>query len=295
MRSVRALIAQHPVLSYYIAAFAVSWSGILLVIGGPGNIPGTKDRFDAIVPLVAMALLAGPVIAGLLMAGLAHGRSGYREFASRLLTWRVQLRWYAAAVLIAPLLMTAVPLAISLFYPKLLPGLISTSDRASLLQLGLGMGLMAGLFEELGWTGFAIPTLRQRHNVLSVGLIVGFLWGAWHLLINLWTSGDAAGALSPTLFLHSLIFSLGILPAYRVLMVWVYDRTQSLSLAMLMHVSLTFSNVVFLPETTGIPLVIWSLVLAAVLWVVVAVVARANHWQVSRMPSQGVGSGGKAT
>jgi hypothetical protein len=81
--------------------------------------------------------------------------------------------------------------------------------------------------------------------------------------------------------------SVGILPAYRVLMVWVYDRTGSLLVAMLMHASLTASNVIFIPPTTGGSLAIWSLVLAATLWVVVAAVAVAGGEQPSRDPLLG--------
>ena len=57
--------------------------------------------------------------------------------------------------------------------------------------MGTAVGLAAGIFEELGWTGFAVPTLlgRPRYGVLGTGLIVGVLWGAWHLPINFWASG----------------------------------------------------------------------------------------------------------
>jgi membrane protease YdiL (CAAX protease family) len=178
----------------------------------------------------------------------------------------------------------AIPLVLSLLFPEFLPGIFTTDDKASLLLLGIAAGLVAGIFEELGWTGFAIPRLRLRYGVLTTGLIVGVLWGAWHFLVNFWSSGSPSGAFSLVLLLHSVLFSVGILPAFRVLMVWVYDRTGSLLVAMLMHVSLTTSNVFFVPLVTGVPLVAWSLVLAAALWVVVAAVAVTNRGQLSRQP-----------
>jgi hypothetical protein len=151
---------------------------------------------------------------------------------------------------------------------------------------------MAGIFEELGWTGFAIPRLRLCYSIVTTGLIVGLLWGTWHLLVNFWSSGSPSGELSLALLLHSLIFSLGILPPYRVLMVWVYDRTGgSLLLAMLMHFSLTASNVIFAPQTIeGLTGFIWSLVLAAALWVVIAAVAVANRVRLTRQPIGRVGT-----
>jgi hypothetical protein len=61
-------------------------------------------------------------------------------------------------------------------------------------------------------------------------------------------------------------------------MVWVYDRTRSLLVAMLMHASLTASTVfIFVPlDIVGVPSLTWAFVLAAVLWITVAAVALAG-------------------
>jgi membrane protease YdiL (CAAX protease family) len=113
---------------------------------------------------------------------------------------------------------------------------------ASFLVAAIGGALVVGLLEELGWTGFAIPRLQPRHRVLATGLIVGVPWGAWHLLTNnLWIASGFSGELSRAVFVTATGVSLvaGQLPAYRVLMVWVYDRTGSLLMAVLMHASLS--------------------------------------------------------
>ena len=39
--------------------------------------------------------------------------------------------------------------------------------------MGIAVGLGAGIFEELGWTGFAIPRMKLRYGVLSTGLSWG--------------------------------------------------------------------------------------------------------------------------
>ncbi len=146
---------------------------------------------------------------------------------------------------------------------------------------------MVGFFEELGWTGFAVPTLlRQRHSVLATGLFVGVLWGLWHFLISFWASGTSSGALSLAGFLPAVLFYVGSLPAYRVLMVWVYDRTgESMFVAMLMHAS--FSASMLIQQPLGLALVpglAWNLVLAVALWVVVGAVALAQGGHLSRQP-----------
>jgi membrane protease YdiL (CAAX protease family) len=226
-----------------------------------------------------LALFAGPSIAGLVMTGLVSGRAGLRELLSRLLRWRVGARWYAAALLTGPVLVAAVLLGLSLLSPDFLPGIVTTDNKVSLLLFGIGWGLIGGGFlEELGWTGFAVPTLRLRHGPLATGLIVGLLWGVWHFLIAFWSSSSLSGGDSPAMLVAGfLIFYEGTLPAYRVLMVRVYDRTGSLLVAMLMHASLSASTLILQPPAKGVFYLTWNLVLAVALWLVVAAVAATNR------------------
>ena len=150
---------------------------------------------------------------------------------------------------------------------------------------GIAAGLAAGIIEEVGWTGFAIPQLKLRYGILTSGLILGFLWGLWHFLVQFWGSGDPSGRFSLDLLLPPLIFYVGVLPAYRALMVWVYDRTQSLLVAMLMHASLTANtNFILSPPVRGVPFLTYYLVLAAALWVIIGIVAVVNGGRLSRQP-----------
>jgi len=99
MNSIKVFIKKHPVLSYFALAFAISWGGVLLVIGGPGAIPGTAEEATKLFPAVYLVTVAGPSLAGLLLTGLAGGWTAFRELGSRLLKWRVGARWYAVAIL----------------------------------------------------------------------------------------------------------------------------------------------------------------------------------------------------
>lgn len=284
MSTIRAFIKRYPVMTFYALVFAISWGGILILVG-PGRIPGTTEQVERLFPSVLVVQFAGPSIAGILMTGLVSGRAGLRELLSRLLRWRMGARWYAAALLPGPLLVASVLLALSLVSPVFLPGIVTTDDRVALLLFGLAWGLIGGgLLEELGWTGFAVPRLRLRYGALATGLIVGLLWGAWHFLIAFWASSALAGEQSLAIFVAGfLAFYVVALPAYRVLMVWVYDRTASLLVAMLMHAVLSASTLILQPQKTAGHLT-WNLVLGAALWVIVAAVAVANRGQLSRQP-----------
>jgi membrane protease YdiL (CAAX protease family) len=159
------------------------------------------------------------------------------------------------------------------------------------LGMVVALSLFNGFVEELGWTGFAIPRMHRRYGVFATGLSVGFLWGAWHFASNIWGSGGSSAPLPLALFMPVLLFS--FLPPFRVLMVWVYDRTESLLVAMLMHASLDAFWLASTPAgMTPAPLVTWYLAWAALLWVIVAAVAVASRKQISRpgKPPAGVGA-----
>jgi uncharacterized protein len=138
MTTTKAFIKRHPLLTYFALTFAISWGGVLLVIGGPDGIPGTSEETTKLFPLVYLTTVAGPSLAGILLTGLVGGRASLREFLSLLLRWRVGARWYAVALLTAPLSVMATLFALSLLSPEFLPGILTTSDKASLLLFGLG-------------------------------------------------------------------------------------------------------------------------------------------------------------
>jgi uncharacterized protein len=228
MTTIRALIKSHPLLSYVALTFAITWGTILIVVGvGPGGILATKEQYETLMPFLYPAMLAGPSVAGIVLSGILYGRSSFSDLFARMTRWRVGARWYAVALLTAPLVFTAVFVPLSLISPEFLPRIFITSDKASVLLMGIAAGLVAGIFEELGWTGFAIPRMRLRYGVLGTGLFIGVLWAAWHLLQGYWASGVTSGELSQALWLANAVVGtlVGSLVAYRVLMVWVYERT----------------------------------------------------------------------
>jgi membrane protease YdiL (CAAX protease family) len=283
-----AFIKSHPLLTYFVLTFAISWGAILLVLGlGPGGFSATPQQFQKAVPYAVPAMVLGPGLAGILLTGLIDGRAGLSEFRSRLLKWRVGAGWWAVALLTAPLLIMGVMLSLSLISPEFLPRIFITSHKASVVLMGIVLGLVAGIFEELGWTGFAVPRMRLRYGVLATGLIMGVLWGAWHLLQSYWASGVTSGDISLSIWLADAVVGtlVGQLVAYRVLMVWVYERTGgSLPVAMLMHASLAAFTFILFPPSAIMANLISDFAYTAVLWVLVAVVALANHGHLTRQP-----------
>jgi membrane protease YdiL (CAAX protease family) len=270
MPSIKSFIKGHPAAIYFLFTFAISW-GCMAAMIRPNSFPLTPEQSAAVGPLLYVGMLIGPSVSGLLLTGLVDGRAGYSRILSRLTKWRLGTRWYAAVLLGTPILASLVLLTLSLYSPEFMPALFTTGDKASLLMMGIGVGLMVGIFEEIGWTGFVVPQLRQRYGVRTTGLIVGLLWGLWHFP-PFWELNSFSGTF-PLMVLLARLFAW--LPPFRILMVWVHDRIESLSLTMLLHASLVFSTLV-LPsmELSGINLLMWLIAWGAALWVAVAALTR---------------------
>jgi len=246
-------IRRHQLVGYFALTFAISWGGILIVLITSG--------FDLSAPeptelgLLFLLMLAGPSVSGLILIASIEGRAGLHELWSRLIRWNVGAMWYALALLTAPLLLLAVLLPLSV---------LVSPDFAPRFQWGLfAVGLVAGGFEEIGWTGFATPRLLARHRLWIGGLLLGFVWAIWHLLVDLRYNLGAMGA---GWILQFAIVYFATLTPYRILMTWVHANTSSLLLAVLMHASYTGALMAFFPATTFEEGLLWQAGFAIALW-----------------------------
>lgn len=189
----------------------------------------------------------GPSLAALITIAIYDGKPGFRDLLKRLLTWRVGLRWYLFVLLWASSLSLAVTVSSILLgspapdftqppfvevFANLPPALANLSPFIFLpffffqqLLFGSSMG------EEPGWRGYALPRMRFQHGSWRAGILLGLLWGLWHLPLWL-TKGNAAQE-------TFIVWHYLELVATSVLFEWVYKNTQgSLLLALLFHASI---------------------------------------------------------
>lgn len=92
--------------------------------------------------------------------------------------------------------------------------------------------------------GYAFPRLCSKYSDLVSGVILGLLWGVWHLPVI-----DYLGTATPhsSYWIPYFLAFTAAMTAVRVLIAWVYANTKSVVLAQLMHASSTGSLVVLSP------------------------------------------------
>ena len=258
MKMLARWLRRSPLLGYFALTYAISWGGILVVLGTTGFDLVRLQPMDTGVIFVFMLL--GPSLAGLTCTALLDGRPGLRDLGSSLVRWRVAWHWYAVALLTMPAALLAVLWTLDTVTPAFGPRFQ--------WQL-LAVGLVAGSFEEIGWTGYATPRLLARHRRFISGLSLGLAWALWHGPVAFRQNFNVQGI---AWLLEFVILYVAALTAYRLLMTWVHASTGSLLLAVLMHASYTGWLFVLYPATSFEQGLVWQTAIAIALWTAVAVV-----------------------
>jgi membrane protease YdiL (CAAX protease family) len=253
-------VKRHPVTIYFALTFAVSWLGAFAV-AAPRLLRGEAiPKFAGLMMFPAMLL--GPSAVGILLTRLVDGPTGLRDLFSRMRRVRVPLRWYAA-LLIPPVFVLTVLSCMKTF--------VSPIFAPNRFFIGIGFGFVAGFFEEIGWMGFAFPKMRRPDNALAPALLLGLLWGCWHIPVI-----DFLGTSTPhgSYWLPFFLAFTAALTAMRVIIAWVYTNTNSVLLAQLLHAFSTGSLVVFSPPgASAAQESLWYAIYAAALWLLVALIA----------------------
>ena len=235
---------RNSLVAYFILAYGITW--ILSIIATKGLLPFQLPT--AIRTFGSLLLHYGPALAAIIVTGIAGGRVGVQKLLGRFREWRVGVQWYLF-VLLYPTISRLIAVGLNV----LLGGTAPAFFRARFVPEGnpvilfvpvfVGVLLQAGVAEEIGWRGFALPRLQARYSALTSSLILGMLWALWHFHPQNWPG------LAPIAFWYILeVLSL------TVIFTWVYNNTRgSLLVAVLFHTASNTSDwiVPIVPFITG--------------------------------------------
>jgi membrane protease YdiL (CAAX protease family) len=226
------LIQQHPLASFFVLAYAISWLLWLpLVVSGDDSPTGL-----GFVLLLLGSLVPSSV--AILLVAVLHGKAGVRKLLRRLLIWRVGVGWWVAVVLLSTLALGAV--GVSVLFGGDSPDVTATIPGAVVLFVfSIFPGSAGG--EEIGWRGFALPQLQAGRSALGASVVLGVVWGVWHL--PLYLTGTNFRPLS--LFAPWVLLAV----ATSVIYTWIYNGTGgSLLIVVLFHAASNLLLTVFLVD-----------------------------------------------
>ena len=222
------LVRRHPLASFFVLAFTLSWWGWLAGACFP----------DAIPYLPYPILPYGPAVAAFIVLALTEGKAGVLGLLRSIARWRVGTTWYVVAL----------GLPVALYVVAVGANVLLGAPAPTAAQLGrwwtilpafpLVILLEGGALEEPGWRGYALPRLLAGRSALAASLILGLVHAAWHL--PLYIDRPTELAYIPLVAAGSVLFA------------WIFNHTGgSALLAILFHGALNTASQFFAPMFAG--------------------------------------------
>ncbi len=208
-----------------------TWSWTLWALAAWLELP------DTVAEVLIVAGRFGPSLAAIGVTVAAAGRCGLAGLLAPLRRWRAPAPiWSLVVAGPVVVVLAAIGLAALLGTP---PGPFNDPGTAYLVLPAFLLILVFGgpLGEELGWRGFALDRLQSRAGPVPASLLLGLVWGLWHLPLFL-DPGQVQASLPPLLYLGQAI-------ATAVLYTWLWNRTRSLPVVLVLHTMTNLAAGVF--------------------------------------------------
>jgi membrane protease YdiL (CAAX protease family) len=206
--------------------FAITWGLGACVIFFSEPFRALFGELTGFHPLYILAV-AAPTLAATMLTLAWEGWSGLRGLWASLTRWRFGFQWYVFALVVIPVLgwLTSRVAGADPKYDLSTPTLVA----AALLNL-----LIGPLGEELGWRGYALPRLLRRFNPCAASLILGAIWGLWHLP-SFFVSSQVQADLSLPIFLVGAL-------CLSIIATWLFQHTGgSVLITVVLHYAVNFS------------------------------------------------------
>lgn len=172
-RSTRDGRGDPSVRSFFVLTSVLGWGAGILMTVFQEQVESLFGPISYTNPAFIMVVYS-PAFAAVILIWRHHGRGALRPFLNRFTLWRMSAAWWVFLVSLPIVFYVAAAIAGSLGDP------FPYSPWYDVLP-ALGLALIIGPVEELGWRGVALPLLQRRFAPLWSALILGAVWGVWHL------------------------------------------------------------------------------------------------------------------
>jgi len=168
----------------------------------------------------------GPFVAALWLTGQHSGREEVRRLLKRGWSLDFDKRWLLPTLLLMPavglitvVVMALLQLPIQWEFAPPWPALVPTFFMILLLN---------ALPEEYGWRGYVLGPMLDRSSALVASLILGLLWGLWHLPLHF-----IEGTVQSAIPVYQFVIQQMVLA---ILYTWLFKNTRgAVSVAILFH------------------------------------------------------------
>ena len=235
--------------SFFVLTFLITWGLGALAIFMPAQFQRLFGELTDTSPMYFLAV-AAPTISASLLTFVRGGWTGLGSLYGRLVRWRFGLKWYALVLIGIP--------AVGWMAARITGAspLKEANTIADFLLLMFFILTTGPLCEELGWRGFALPRLLEHFSPFIASLILGVIWGVWHLP-SFFVGGMEQNEMSIPIFLLNAIF-------LSIFVTWVFLHTGGSALsAILIHFTINICATIIgvtLP-TLGVLLLIASILI----------------------------------
>jgi len=242
---------QRKIVLFTLITFALSWTAWWILVFIKQDNSGIFQN-----PLYFIIFFVGgiaPTLAPFL--AIFFTDKEFKEYFLTIVKFRVSIFYY----LIGICLIFGIA-CLGIWINALIKGSVWSSSSPgfiSLVRLTLMMVVFGGL-EELGWRGLLLPALSKFFQVQIAAMIVGVVWGLWHLPL-FFMHGAAQYRSDFSVFMIQVI-GMGFVLA------WLYGRTKSVFICVLFH---AFSNAV---SSSGLSSPSGNGVVIALLWLVIGLI-----------------------
>jgi uncharacterized protein len=240
MNTIRSFVKRHSFITFAVLSYLLSW----------WSVPFANGR---IIPY-------GPALAAVIVLAITSGRPGLRNLWHMFTNWRISWYWYV----IGPGLVTSYIAGAYLINLLLGASVISSPQLPSMATL-LQLLLLGGLWEEPGWSGYALPTLQERfsghpNGALMATLGTGVVRAIWHLPLVIY------GHIP---WYDALFFTL----AFQIMISWLFNGSGgSVLIVMLFHFASNVSGAIMSPVFTGAGRTSYYVLFVILAWVIALVI-----------------------
>ena len=157
------------------ATFLLTWGILGFYMFLPEKMTQIFGQLTGNHPLFFLAVYS-PAISAFIIVVYYKGITGFRDYLKRIFIWRCSVLWYLFLIIGIPLI----------FYTGALwkGNLFNTAfafDSFNSLLTALLLAAIKGPVEEFGWRGFLQPLFQRKISPVWTGIIIGIIWGFWHL------------------------------------------------------------------------------------------------------------------